>query len=209
MMGRMELDVTTMIGAVRREVTTRDEGGRPARVVTATRTYAASPDEVWAAITDPDRIPRWFLPVSGDLRLGGRYQLEGQAGGDITACEPPRHLAVTWEYGGEVGWVDVRLEPDPAGTRLRLEHAAHVGGDRWDEYGPGAVGVGWDLVLVGLHEYQATGTVDRQAWETEEPARAFMRASSEAWGEASMAAGTPEEAARAAAGRTTAAYAGV
>lgn len=39
---------------------------------------------MWDACTDPERIPRWFLPISGDLRLNGRYQLEGNAGGAIT-----------------------------------------------------------------------------------------------------------------------------
>jgi uncharacterized protein YndB with AHSA1/START domain len=45
----------------------------------------------------PSGIPRWFLPIAGDLRLGGRFQLEGNAGGEITECRPPRRLAVTWE----------------------------------------------------------------------------------------------------------------
>ena len=47
---------------------------------------------LWDACTNAERIPRWFLPVSGDLRLGGRYQLEGNAGGTIERCDPPRSL---------------------------------------------------------------------------------------------------------------------
>jgi hypothetical protein len=39
--------------------------------------YPASQSDLWDAVTNADRIPRWFLPVSGDLRLGGHYQLEG------------------------------------------------------------------------------------------------------------------------------------
>jgi hypothetical protein len=34
-------------------------------------------------------LRRRFPPVSGDLRLGGKYQLGGNAGGEILACEPP------------------------------------------------------------------------------------------------------------------------
>jgi uncharacterized protein YndB with AHSA1/START domain len=49
--------------------------------VTITQVYAAPVEDVWDACTNPARIPRWFLPVSGELRLGGRYQLEGNAGG--------------------------------------------------------------------------------------------------------------------------------
>ncbi len=50
-------------------------------MVVARRRYAGAVDEVWDALTNPERIPRWFLPISGELRLGGRYQLTGNAGG--------------------------------------------------------------------------------------------------------------------------------
>ena len=98
------------------------------------------------------------LPVSGDLRLGGRYQLQGNAGGEITRCEPPRLLGVTWEFGGERSWVEVRLTAEGAErTRLDLEHEAHVPPEFWDQYGPGAVGVGWDGALLGLGHHLLGG----------------------------------------------------
>jgi hypothetical protein len=43
------------------------------------RTYDAPIEDVWDACSDPDRLKRWFSPVSGDLRLGGRFQIEGNA----------------------------------------------------------------------------------------------------------------------------------
>jgi hypothetical protein len=68
--------------------------------------------------------------------------------GEITRCEPARLLAVTWEFGGSVSWVTVRLADDPTGgARLELEHIAQVGDELWDRFGAGAVGVGWDLLL--------------------------------------------------------------
>ncbi len=165
---------------------------------------------MWDALTDADRIPRWFLPISGDLRLGGRYQLEGNAGGTITTCEPPEHLAVTWEFGGGTTWVDVRLTAgaDPGSTVLRLEHIAPVDGlDQWDEFGPGAVGVGWDLTLWGLATHLVTG--EPVTPELGDPtALEMMRHSSDAWGRAAIAAGAPVDVAEAAAARTTAAYTG-
>ncbi|HEX2048978.1 MAG TPA: SRPBCC family protein [Acidimicrobiales bacterium] len=205
----MHIDIASQIAAVDRRVENREHEGRPARVVVATRTYAAPVDDVWDAVTNPDRIPRWFLPVSGDLRLGGRYQLEGNASGTITGCEPPRHLALTWEFGGEVTWVEVRLEEDPGGTRLQLEHAAHDD-ERWGEFGPGAVGVGWDMALLGLDQHLATGAAveGASAWMESAEGKAFMRGSSDEWGRAAVASGTPEDAALAAAARTSAAYAG-
>jgi uncharacterized protein YndB with AHSA1/START domain len=34
------------------------------------RTYDADIEDVWSALTDPDRMKRWFMPISGDLRVG-------------------------------------------------------------------------------------------------------------------------------------------
>src|SRR5215469_9209234 len=125
----MNIDPAAYVGAVIREVKSREHLGRPARVVIATRRYDTEIDDLWDAVTNPERIPRWFLPISGDLKLGGRYQLEGNAGGEITHCEPPRLLSVTWEFGGGTTWLTVTLADDPAGgTRLELEHIAHVEG---------------------------------------------------------------------------------
>jgi uncharacterized protein YndB with AHSA1/START domain len=209
----MKLDIAATLGAVTREIGTREHEGRTARVLVAARTYDTTIDDLWDALTNAERIPRWFMPISGDLRPGGRYQLQGNAGGEIRTCEPPRHLAVTWEYGSEVSWVTVRLAEDlKGGTRLELEHVAQVDDKRWDEFGPGAVGVGWDGAIMGLARYLETGeAVDPQAamaWMGSPEGKDFYRRASEAWCEASIAHGTEPEAARAAAARTTAFYTG-
>ena len=208
----MDIDVDRYIGAVAREVGARVHQDRPAGVVVARRTYATTVEDLWDALTNAERLPRWFLPMSGDLRLGGRYQFEGNAGGEITACEPPRYVAATWEFGGGVSWVCVRLKDDPGGAVLELEHVAHVDGDLWDQFGPGAVGVGWDLALLGLGRHLDAGAaVDRAAsaaWTASEEGEAFVRRSSDDWGRASIAAGTDQAAAAAAAARTTAFYSG-
>ena len=201
------MDFITAVGEVRRTVVATTHDGQPARMVVAERSYDADMDDVWDALTNPQRIPRWFLPISGDLRVGGRYQLEGQAGGTITACEPPRHLAVTWEYGGEVSWVEVHLNASGDTTTFRLEHIAPVDDDKWNEFGPGAVGVGWDLTVVALAEHLETGEQVVPDLANHE-ALDFMRASSDDWCRASIDAGTPADKAMAAATRTTAAYTG-
>jgi uncharacterized protein YndB with AHSA1/START domain len=175
--------------------------------------YDTTIDDAWDALTNAERIPRWFLPISGDLRLGGRYQLQGNAGGEITRCEPPRHLAMTWEYGRDTSWVDVRLQPDArGGTLLELEHVAHVPDALWDQFGPGAVGVGWDLGLFGLGNHLATGTAvdprEALAWLGSDQGKEFVRGSSADWCRASIAGGTDATAAAGAADRTTAAYTG-
>lgn len=209
----MEIEVLRYIGAVTREVESRMHEGRPAWIVKASCSYDTEIEDVWDAITNAERLPRWFLPVSGDLRLGGRYQLKGNAGGVITGCEPPRSLDVTWEMGPDVSWVRVRLEAlSDGGTRLRLEHIAHPPEEFWKKYGPGAVGVGWDLALMGLGRHIVTGvTIDHneaEAWSVSEQGKEFARNSSEDWRRAAIAAGVDETTAWEAAANTTAFYTG-
>jgi uncharacterized protein YndB with AHSA1/START domain len=209
----MKFDIPQYIGAVTRELTHRERDGKPAKVVVATRTYDTEPDDLWDALTNPERIPRWFLPVTGELRLGGRYQLVGNAGGEITRCDRPHHLAITWEMRGEVSWVEVKLTAEPAGgTRLVLEHIAHVPDEFWDQYGPGAVGVGWDLALLGLAQHIAGAPPidhkEAELWSTSPEGKQYATLASEDWARASIAGGTDAAAARAAAARTTAFYTG-
>ncbi|HEY9476586.1 MAG TPA: activator of HSP90 ATPase, partial [Mycobacteriales bacterium] len=123
-------------------------------------------------------------------------------------------FAATWEYGGEVTWIEVRLSVESEGrTRFELEHIAHVDDERWAEFGPGAVGVGWDMGLMGLATHlssgQAVDPAESAAWLASNEGRRFVTLASQRWCDASVAAGTDEVAARAAADRTTAAYTGI
>lgn len=196
---------------VQRTVVGREWEGQPARVVVLSRTYPTDIDDLWNALTTPERMERWFMPVAGDLREGGHYQLTGNAGGTIRSCQPPRALAVTWEFNGGMSWVNVTLAEESNDiTLLTLEHiAADTPESRafWEQYGPGAVGVGWDLGLLGL-AYHVTDPAwrrpaDETAFMASAEGLAFTVQSSDAWGEASRAYGTDGAAAQAAAERTT------
>jgi len=211
----MDFDIAGTIGAVNRELIDCEHEGAPARMLVAERTYPAPPEDVWDALTSAERIPRWFLPITGDLTLGGRYQLEGNAGGEILACDPPKHLGVTWEFGGGITWVDVHLSPTDGGeTQLRLEHTAHIDPDdpHMQQFGPGAVGVGWDLTLLGLQQHLAApdrSIADEAAGLLTTPGgRELVERSGQAWVEADIAAGTPEADARRRGEATIAAYSG-
>jgi uncharacterized protein YndB with AHSA1/START domain len=192
------IDVVRQVEAVQREVAEGRLAAGEGRVVRLRRTYNASVEDVWDAVTNPERISRWFLPISGDFRLGGSYQLEGNAGGKILACDRPNRLRVTWVYGevtndADVSEVELRLAPaGDESTVLELEHVAIVPPEMWDQFGPGAVGVGWDGGLMGLDLHLQGGEAaiaDREAWPFTEEGREFYRLSSEAWGEANRAAG--------------------
>jgi len=205
------IDMTHQINAVRRRFGSRVLEAGEARVVTIGQAYDTDVDDLWDACTNPERLPRWFLPVSGDLQLGGRYQIEGNAAGTIERCDPPKSFSATWEYGGEVSWIEVRLSPDAeGGARFELEHIAHVDDERAAEFGPGAVGLGYDMALVGLVLHLSSGAaVDPQesaAWVASPEGKRFFAEAGERWYEADVAAGTPPEVARAAADRCIAAY---
>lgn len=182
-----------------------------ASAVTLTRAYDTSVDDLWDALTSKERIPRWFLPVEGDLWLGGKYQLTGNAGGTITSCTPPRHFAATWEFGGGTSWIDVKLHAERGQARLTLERTAIIE-DHWNQFGQGAVGIGWDLAVTGLERYLASGAaVDHataEAWMGSANGKAFMSESGELWRAAHVASGADAASARERSDRTIAFYRG-
>lgn len=207
----MDLNVELQLAAVERTVSSLEREGQPARAVTLARSYATTVDDLWDAVTRAERIARWFLPVSGNLEPGGRFQFEGNASGTITHCQRPSRIALTWEFGGDLSWVEVRLAGDgPGQARLALTHTALLS-DHWREFGPGAVGVGWEMGLLGMELHRTRPEelkIDEQTFHTTTAGKALLTGSSEAWGRAAVDAGTNAEYALAAAQRTRAFYTG-
>ena len=104
-------------------VLTRDvEGVR----IDFSRRYPTTVEDLWAAVTEPERVRRWLGPVYGDLRVGGRYELRmgddvedsaENARGEVLECEPPSRFVVTWVFPTERETrVEVRVRPDEAGV---------------------------------------------------------------------------------------------
>ncbi|MGD9739509.1 MAG: SRPBCC family protein [Bauldia sp.] len=206
------VDPVAAVRAITRIVKDTEVNGEPGKVIIAARVYDTDPADLFDALSNPERIRRWFLPVSGDLKLGGRYQFEGNAGGTITECTPPRRIAATWEFGGGISWVVLTLKPEGDKTLLELEHTAPLH-PMWGQFGPGAVGVGWDLGFYGLaiHVADPTSTNSPEAnatFHTTPEGREAIRVSSDAWGAADIAGGAPREAALAAAENSRQFYTG-
>ncbi|HMO12034.1 MAG TPA: SRPBCC family protein [Actinotalea sp.] len=113
------------------------------------RAYATSVDDVWSAVTEPDRLARWMAPYGGELRLGGTWQALNDDGtvfswGTVTECEPPHRYVTTWEYEGErPSEVVVTVTEHPEGARLVLAHTGLV------DIGYGA---GWQAYLEQLDD---------------------------------------------------------
>lgn len=209
----MAFSLEDHLASMERDVSNGLRDGQKTIIVKAARHYPTDVLDLWDALTRPERLSRWFLPVSGDLRLGGHYQFQGNAGGTILECDAPRRVEATWEHAGGLSWVRLLLVPETDGTRLELEHEAHPIPGFTDKFGPGAVGVGWDLGFLGLARHLDDPTSERppeaaEGWQTSPEALSYYRASSTAWGQADMDAGTPAEQAAAAAEATRAFYSG-
>jgi uncharacterized protein YndB with AHSA1/START domain len=92
----------------------------------------APPDEVWAIVTEPRHVARWFSDEAEiDLRPGGAMLLtwhgHGSYRGRVEAVEPPHRFAFRWlrrednEPGeGTSTLVELTLAPEGARTRLRV-----------------------------------------------------------------------------------------
>jgi hypothetical protein len=160
--------------------------------------------------------------VTGDLRAGGHFQLEGNAGGEVQECAPPAggsaHLRITWAYGGAPDtWVTIRLDAlSDDETLLELEHIAKVDDvppDLWTRFGPSGTGIGWDSALLGLALHLGAATdgpspEEGPAWMMSDEGRRFMRASAHSWAAAHVEDGSDEDGAQRAAEETYLLYTG-
>ena len=207
------IEVQHQINDVRRTLGDRTLEAGAARVQTISQVYDTGIDDMWSVVTAPERIARWFLPVTGELKEGGSYQLEGNAGGTISKCDKPHGYDATWEFGGMVSWIEVRLTPEDGGTRFELRHIAPVVDEMWDQFGPGATGVGWDMGFMGLAMYlddpsSVPDATAKATWHETPEGKEFIRAACDRWGEAAVAYGDDAAKAKASADRTFGFYTG-
>lgn len=183
------IDIASHLKAIHREVGNRSTASGEVVCVSLRRSYNSPIEDVWDAVTNPERMQRWFLPISGDLRVGGSFQLEGNAGGDILKCEPPRLLQLT--FGGPTSLVELRLSP--AGDRetiLELEHTVPI-----EMAGSGAgalyVGPGWDGAFMALGFFLDGVVIDDPVAAGNSPeGQEFSRQSVHAWAAAIESSGT-------------------
>ena len=88
-------------------------------------------DDLWGALTDPDRLAHWYGEVEGELSQGGEFRvriaLAGERTGRVEACEPPQRLLVTMRDPDpqpgqpEQTVIDAQLTAEGAQTRLVWE----------------------------------------------------------------------------------------
>src|SRR5215472_6734214 len=88
-------------------------------------------DDLWGAITDPDRLVHWYGEVEGDLAQGGEFRLRitlsGERTGQVEKCEAPQHLRLKMRDPDrrpgqpEQTVIELRLIAEGEGTRLIWE----------------------------------------------------------------------------------------
>src|SRR5579884_1951441 len=128
----------------------RAEGER--RGVRFERRFAAPVDEVWDALTSPERRARWLAHGRIEDTPGGAVRLDFGEGGLVTgrvlSWEPPSLLEFEWRFAGETESV-VRFElfADGDGTRLVLDHRALA-----EEHAAG-YSAGWHAYLAALGDH--------------------------------------------------------
>ena len=172
------IDILAEIDAIHRQVSRTGE----TVVVVIRRTYEADVDEVWNAITDPERIRRWFVPVAGELAPGGTFELEGHAGGDVLECEQPNRFKIT--LGGADSVVEVKLtQATSSRTELEATHTVDsevVGGIAGSLY----LGPGWDEGMFGLARYlrqEISDGQDPRERANSPETKSFAERSTHAW----------------------------
>jgi uncharacterized protein YndB with AHSA1/START domain len=89
-----------------------------------TRRYAASPHEVWAALTEPDSLRRWLDPgCEISVEEGASFGIgDDRIVGRVRAVEPQRLLELDWDTRGDPSVVRFELTSDGTGTVLVLDH---------------------------------------------------------------------------------------
>ncbi len=96
-------------------------------IVQITDRFDTDIDDLWSALTDPDRLARWIGQVEGDLRPGSDLNARFTSGWEgtvrVKACEPPRRLLVLTTQAGTPDQVAIEatLTTDGDQTILAIE----------------------------------------------------------------------------------------
>ena len=143
-----------------------DRAGRPTLVLE--RTFRAPVEDVWAAVTEPDRLVRCIGTWSGDP-ASGTVQFRMTAEGEevqaetvtVHECDPPARLVLSWTSEGPSGglWeIALDLAEDDGVTTLTFTQRVHDAATGRD------VGPGWEYYLDRLVAAHGDGDVAAVVW---------------------------------------------
>ena len=123
------------------------------------RLYDFTPDELWSALTDQERLRRWLAEAPQfEGGVGGRVTIafdDGTTEGRILTWDEPRVLEYEWRFPGEdESVVRFELQPQEYGTLLVLDHR------RLGRTSGAGYAAGWHAHLDTL-----AGAIQLDAWQ--------------------------------------------
>jgi uncharacterized protein YndB with AHSA1/START domain len=116
----------------------------------------ASPEEVWEALTDEDRLEEWLAPdVELDPTEGGEIAVrdgEEERSGTVQTLEENERFAFTWSRPGEgESFVEFTIEALPGGSRVTVvETPLHSAATNTAAGSSGMAAGGWSPRLARL-----------------------------------------------------------
>ena len=97
----------------------------------------------------------------------------------MRTAEPAARDVGLWNGQGDTSEVEVRLTRPATKRRPSSSSTRPSSRKMWDQYGPGAVGVGWDMGMLGLTLHLTGGSIgDPLAWQESDEGREFATRSS-------------------------------
>jgi uncharacterized protein YndB with AHSA1/START domain len=129
-----------------------DEGSR---LVERETVVEASPEEVWEALTDEDRLEEWLAPdVELDPTVGGEISVrdgEDERTGTVERVEEGERFAFTWSRPGEgESFVEFTIEALPGGSRVTVVETSTYPAPADTATAPTAMAGGWAPRLARL-----------------------------------------------------------
>jgi len=136
--------------------------------LTLTRDYAAPPERVWRAWTDPKALKQWWAPGAGDavslaefdVRVGGRFRIcfggadgnEHECAGVYQEVAKPKKLVFTWSWPRSTpereSLVTILFNARGSGTELVFKHERFFDEKARDDHKRG-----WSGLLDKLDEF--------------------------------------------------------
>jgi len=135
--------------------------------LTLKRRFNASPEKVYAAWADPQKLVQWFGPgqveegsvkADIDLRVGGRYRISfnakgtyNEVGGVYREVVPNERLVFSWAWHStpeRESLVTVSINPEGSGTLLTFLHEQFADATARDNHERG-----WTELLGKLESY--------------------------------------------------------
>jgi uncharacterized protein YndB with AHSA1/START domain len=137
----------------------READGRA--VIHVEDVYPTDIDDMWSAISEPERLKRWLVTIEGDTSIGGSFTASFTSGwegtGRVDVCDAPHRLRVTTFGNPNTTVMEATLTPEGDGTRLVIEERGILLEDALFH------GAGWQAHIEDLALYVAGK--DTSNWE--------------------------------------------